>query len=240
MKNILKISIPFYIAFLVFLLIGRFKIFITLTLFTLFHELGHIIIGIIFKYKIEKIIILPLGCLTIFNKRINDSLIKELLLTIMGPLFQILIFIVLKDELYIKYNLILLVFNLLPIYPLDGYKILLNIIYLVFSFLNAKRISLLISILFLILLIILRPTSLIIYLIFIIYIIQIIKEYRILSFLFNKFLLERYLYNIKYKDRLFIKGDKKSKMKMYKNHDFLIGNKLVEEHEILNKMFDNT
>ena len=240
MKSILKISIPFYITFLIFMSIGKFKLFITLTLFTLFHEFGHIIMGLIFKYKIEKIIILPLGCLTIFNKRINDNIFKNLLLTIMGPIFQIILFLFIKDEVYIKYNLIILIFNLLPIYPLDGSKILLNIIYLIMPFINANKFSLLISIIFLVLLVLFRPTSLIIYFIFVVYIIQIIKEYKINSSLFNKFLLERYLYDIKYKNMKLIRGDKKLEMYMYKNHDFLINNKLVEEKEILAKMFDNT
>lgn len=240
MKNILKISIPFYITFLVFIIIGKFKLFITLTLFTIFHELGHIIVGLFFKYRIEKIIILPLGCLTIFNKKINDNIFKNLLLTLMGPIFQLILFLFIKDEIYIKYNLILLIFNLLPIYPLDGSKILLNIFYLILPFIKANKLNLLVSVLTLILLVIFRPTTFIIYLIFIVYLIQIIKEYKINSYLYYKFLLERYLYNIKYKKIRLIKGDKKSKMYMYKNHDFLIDNKLIEEREILAKMFDNT
>lgn len=240
MKNILKISIPFYITFLVFFLIGKFKLFITLTLFTIIHELGHIIIGLVFKYKIEKVIILPLGCLTIFNKRINDNICKELILTIMGPIFQLLLFLFLKDEMYIKYNLILLIFNLLPIYPLDGSKILLNLIYLIFPFIKTNKLYLIISMIILISLIVLRPYSFTIYLIFIVYTIQIVREYKLINYLFNKFLLERYLYNINYKSRRLIKNDKKSKMYMYKSHDFLIENKLVEEKEILSKMFDNT
>ena len=35
-------------------------------------------------------------------------------------------------------------------------------------------------------------------------------------------------------------GNKIRKMFMYKNHDFLIDNKLLEEKEMLAKMFDNT
>lgn len=238
MKNIFKISIPFYFVFLISILIGKFKMFIFLTSITLFHELGHIIVALLLKYRIERVIILPIGSYTIFNAKINNKPIIELLVTLAGPLFQMILFFFIRQDIYFKYNLYLLMFNLIPIYPLDGYKLLKLFLYDIIPFKYANELSLYISIFLLIVLIILRPTSIIIYTIFIVYIIKIIKEYKMNIFIFNKFLLERYLYHIKFKKRKYIKGDNKEKMYKNKSHTFLIDNKLIEEDILLGKMFD--
>ena len=239
MKNILKINIFFYFLLIISILIGKFKMFIFLTLITLFHEIGHIITGLLFNYKIEKIIILPIGSLTIFNKKINTNILEELLVTIMGPLFQVMLFFFIKQDIYLRYNMYLLIFNLLPIYPLDGHKILKLFLYKFFSFDKVNIYSLYFSILVLIILLIYRPTSIIMYFIFIIYFIQIVKEFYLNKFIFNKFLFERYLYGTRYKKKLLIKGDIKDKMHFNKSHLFIIENKLFNEQEILGKMFDN-
>ena len=236
MKHI-KISIPFYICFIVFFLIGKFKLFIVLTSITLFHELGHILMGILFKYKIEKVIVLPLGSLTIFNTKINNKLYKELLVTILGPLFQVILLFILTK--YNKYNIYLLIFNLLPIYPLDGYKILMILLYNIIPFKITNYLGLVISIILLVILFILRPNSIIIYLIFIVYLYQIYKEYKNTPYIFNKYLFERYLYKIKYPNNKDIKGIKLNKMYKYKTHTFYNKNKIFKEEEILSKMFDN-
>ena len=193
--------------------------------------------GILFKYKIEKVIILPLGSLTIFNTKINNKLYKELLVTIMGPIFQVILLFILTK--YNKYNIYLLLFNLLPIYPLDGYKILMILLYNIIPFKITNYLGLVISIILLVTLFILRPNSIIIYLIFIIYLYQIYKEYKNTPYIFNKYLFERYLYKIKYLNNKDIKGIKLNKMYKYKTHTFYNKNKIFKEEEILSKMFDN-
>ena len=193
--------------------------------------------GLIFKYKIDKIVILPIGCITIFNTKINNSLYKELLVTIMGPIFQvILIFILTK---YNRYNIYLLIFNLLPIYPLDGYKILCILFYKILPYKLTNYLGLLISFIILIVLVLLRPNSILIYLMFIVYLYHIYEEYFNIKYKFNKFLLERYLYKIKYKKIKDIEGINIDKMYKYKTHTFYNKNKIFEEEEILAKTFDN-
>lgn len=235
MKNI-KISIPFYICFIIFILIGKFKFFISLTLITFFHELGHILTGILLKYKLEKVIILPLGCYSIFNTKINNNIFKEIFVTIMGPIFQLVLLFLYKN--YQEYNLYLLIFNLLPIYPLDGYKIFCIFLYNIFPFKKTLYISYIVSILLILTLILIRPTSIIIYIVSIVFIYQLIKEYKNINFVFNKFLFERYLYKIKYKNNKYINSLNLNKMYKYKSHTFLSENKLIEEEKILKYMFD--
>ena len=116
MKNILKVNGFFYILFFISILTGQFKMYINITLITLFHELGHIFMGLIFHYKIERIVIVPFGALTVFNKRINEYFIKDLIITIAGPLNQILLIPFLDDN---KLNILLLFFFFFSIIPLD-------------------------------------------------------------------------------------------------------------------------
>ena len=56
------------------------------------HELGHFFTAKYFNWEIDKIYIYPLGGLTKFKTLINKPLKEELLVTIMGPIFQILFF----------------------------------------------------------------------------------------------------------------------------------------------------
>ena len=238
MMNIIKISTTFCLAFLISILIGKFKIFIFITFISLFHEIGHVLLGLIFRWPIEKILILPMGCLTVFNTKINNSYIKELLVTLAGPFFQAVLFFFIKGELYINCNFYLLLFNLLPIYPLDGYKIMNFFLYQLFPFKLANKIGVYISFIILLIIFLLRPTSIMIILILIVFSVQILKYKNDQNFIFNKFLFERYLYNINYRRNVFIKDGKKEKMFRNKKHTFLVENTLLEEKEILRKMFD--
>ena len=60
-KNIFKVHILFYIVALFCILIGFFKEFIIFSSIIIIHELGHIIGALIFKWKIEKVVLLPFG-----------------------------------------------------------------------------------------------------------------------------------------------------------------------------------
>ena len=193
--------------------------------------------GIIFKYKIERVVILPLGSITIFNTKINNSILKEFLVTILGPLFQIILFIFLDK--YNKYNMYLLIFNLIPIYPLDGYKLLCILFYKILPYKLTNYLGLLISFIILIFIVLLRPNSILIYIMLIVYLYHICEEYKSIPYTFNKYLFERYLYKIKYKKIKNIKDINLDKMYKYKTHTFYKKNKIFEEEEILFKMFDN-
>ena len=88
----------------------------------------------ILKIKVDKIYIYPLGGISKFDMKLNISSLKEFLVLIAGPITQNIAYILLINlfesdkELILIYHLSLLVFNLLPIYPLDGGK-LLNLLF---------------------------------------------------------------------------------------------------------------
>lgn len=221
MKNILKVNFFFYILFLVSIFTGQFKKFIIITLITIFHELGHIIMALILNLKIEKIIIVPFGLITIFNKKINMPIIYDFLLTIMGPFFQFLLFFVIKDEDILKINYSLLLFNLLPIIPLDGSKILHLFLENIFSIKMSYNLLIFISVITLICLFRFNLTILIVVLI---YLFNTFKFFKDKNIYFSKFLLERYLYNFNFK---IAKVNNINDFKKYKKH--IINNRFEKD-----------
>jgi len=190
--NIFKIHLFTYAFIIIIILNGYFNKFFDVMNIILIHELGHIISGLIFKWKIDKIVILPFGCLTIFNEKINRPLIEEFIVTISGPIFQIIHMFFLED---IYYSKLLLIFNLLPIYPLDGYKLLNIFLNKIFSF----KLSHLISIYISFIVIFLFKNNLVVIFVIFLLLLNIIKELLNHKYIFNKFILERKLYNFDFK-----------------------------------------
>ena len=94
MKSIFKIHPLLYLLMFICIVTGLFRELTYFMLIIIIHELGHIITGILLKQKIEKIILLPFGGITIFQMKLNISIYKELLIAIMGPIFQIIGYIV--------------------------------------------------------------------------------------------------------------------------------------------------
>lgn len=122
------------------LLTNSYKLFFIYFLITFIHELGHVLVAVVFKLRIGKIKLLAIG----FNAEIDDldytTSLKEFLITIAGPLTYFISNFVLNyfyEIDFISYNALIqaktinkfeLIFNLLPMIPLDGGRILKIII----------------------------------------------------------------------------------------------------------------
>ena len=157
MRNILnKIYIhPVFITtLLIFISIGEFRFITYFMLLILVHELGHIFVSLLFKWNIEKIIILPFGGLTKYNEMINRPLIEEFLVAISGIIFQLMFYNLTKGYIDYKYfgivNYFIILFNLIPIYPLDGSKILNVSFNIITSFKKSLNLTITISYIFII------------------------------------------------------------------------------------------
>ena len=232
-KNIFKIHVFFYIIAFICFITGNFQNFIIFSSIIIVHELGHIIGALIFKWKIEKIILLPFGGITIFNENIDKPLKEEFIIAILGPLFQLMFYLLYKDNLIFNYyNLAILLFNLLPIYPLDGSKIFNVLFNLFLPYKLSHILSIILSFIFITLII---SYKIDISLILIFIIIELFKEIFKHKYYFNKFLLERYLYDYNYKKHKVIK--KITNMKKQTKHIFKINNKFYTEKEIIQKNF---
>ena len=236
-KNIFKIHSLFYLTAFICVITANFKNFIIFSSIIIVHELGHIIGAIIFKWKIDKVILLPFGGITIFQENIDKSLKEEFIIAILGPLLQLVFYFLYSgNSIFNQYNLIILLFNLLPIYPLDGSKIV-NILFNEFiSFKRSHILTIITSFITLSVVILSIKYNLLLYLILLFIVLEIIKEINKHNYYFNRFLLERYLYNNEYSKNKII--DNIKKMKKQTKHIFKINNKYFTEREIIRNLFD--
>lgn len=196
------------------------------------------ILGINVKY----IYIYPLGGISKFNMLLNDYIWKELLILLAGPLTQNIAYIILINifyrdrEVILIYHLSILIFNLLPIYPLDGGRIV-NLLFNIFIPYK-KSLQLIVKISYITTLIIFIiqkniTINIIIMLLFLLIIIH--KEEGKINFIYNKFLLERVMNNYNFKRRKMINNI----TNFYRNRTHLIkeNGKVCEEKEYLIKKY---
>ncbi len=247
MKNILsKIYIhPFFYLFMfITVLTGHFKDFIFISIIILIHEIGHSIMGLYYKWRIDKIKLFPAGGITIFKVDINKPLIEEFLILIAGPIFQLVIIYILnlfiKDSSLLLYSNTLVLFNLLPVIPLDGSKLLNIILNYNTSFSYSYKLTSIISLISLIImfLIIAYINNLILLTLIIFLIIENIKFIKNKKLVFNKFILERLNNEYNFKKRKLIYSDNLNKMMRDKKHNFYLENSWKTEREIIRKKFD--
>lgn len=237
MKNIFKIHPLTYIFTLVFIVLGLFKFYLYFMIIIFIHELGHIIFSCIFKWRIKKIIILPMGALIKFDSTLNKPLKEEFLIAIMGVIFQTIFIYFFNNEYLVMCYKIILIFNLMPIYPLDGAKIMNLLLNVVTTFKASYFISLIISYITVLLGLIATITKQSLFGIFatIPLLINIISLLVNRKDVYMKFLLERYLYNFKFKRYKYIRGV--DKMKRDYKHYFIINECVIEEKTYLNNYF---
>lgn len=228
------------------ILTGLFKSFIVMYLIVFIHELGHIVMALIFKYKIVKINIYPFGGYTILDGDINTSFISELMVFFGGILFQLLFFIISKNivdnnsyiyELIKNYNTTILIFNMIPIIPLDGAKVLNIIFNKIMPFKKAHILTIYVSYILLVILIIKEYKNLNMILISMLLLYLLITEHKRHKYIYNKFLLERYIKDISYKKNNFINNLDLKYMKKYINNVFVTSNKYISEKELLGRKF---
>lgn len=152
----MKIDVNFGFVLVTILICFLYKIniYFIFLISILLHEIAHMIVGVCLGLKIKKIMFNPLGmCLEFIGYRENKKTIKKIIINLSGPLFN-LIFAIIISYLNIEYklkvdlfytNLLLGIFNLLPIIPLDGGKVLKEILSIKFGYKNANIYSMNIS-----------------------------------------------------------------------------------------------
>ena len=165
----IKIDLKIFIFLFIFVLTRQVKIYTFLMTFALIHELGHLFAGLILGFKPKTLKIMPYGFSISFNvpyKNYNQKVynanilaLKKMIIALAGPLTNLIIIIITflifkapndisfikNTELIIYSNILIFVFNLLPIYPLDGGRILKQTVHLAKGLKNSYTYTYLIS-----------------------------------------------------------------------------------------------
>ena len=141
-----------------FILTGYFSNLLIFTSIILIHELGHYLVAKKNNLNPEKIVIYPFGGITKLNIPINTKISKELLVAISGVIFQSIYYLIIlflyKNniirtyifDIFNNYHYSILFFNLLPIHPLDGSKLINLIISKFFPYKLTLKLTIIISI----------------------------------------------------------------------------------------------
>jgi len=134
----IKIDFSFYMALILALLFGQIDVYLTYLIALLIHECGHLIIATFFKWEIATLKISAIGGFLKFNDDLVKPPIQTLAVASMGIIFNLILGIILHltngpaSLTYAQFAIAL--FNMLPITPLDGSKILQAILRLFLPF----------------------------------------------------------------------------------------------------------
>lgn len=212
----------------------------------LVHEAGHFLTGKILGWKLDRIYLYPYGGCSQFEILENVPLWQEGLVLIMGPLTQIVFYILLSffisSSTYMQitfYHYAILFFNLLPIYPLDGGKLLSLVLQFFFSYRFSLQLAVWISYLLFFLLLAfalcVQPGTLF-FLVLLFLLVHLLREMFQVETRCHKFCLERYLYHFRFSRCKVISNVKR--MKKDTTHQILCSRGLLTEKEALEEVFN--
>lgn len=152
-----RIDLKIFILLVLFYFTKQIHIYASLMIFAMIHEMGHLLAGLLLGMKPEKIEVKPFGFSISFklttkdyNKKIKKANlleIKKIIVALAGPVTNLIIIIITlnipgnlwKALIVIYTNILLILFNILPIYPLDGGRILKGILHIFLGKRKAER-----------------------------------------------------------------------------------------------------
>lgn len=117
-------------------LTGSFAELIIILTIVLIHEFGHLTMAFFFRWRIKKVMLWPFGGVMETDEYYTRPSLEEYLVLLMGPVQHLWMYLAIHLlsiwnvlpghilEYAFMYNTYLLLFNLLPVWPLDGGKLL--------------------------------------------------------------------------------------------------------------------
>lgn len=146
----ITINLKIFLFAIIFYFTKQIEIYALLMVFAFIHEMGHLICGLALGLMPKSLKIMPLGISIEFSviyndynkkiKKANLLIIKKMIIAIAGPITNILIAIVcifLKKYIdpfictkIIYSNILIAIFNFIPIYPLDGGRFIQSLIHI--------------------------------------------------------------------------------------------------------------
>lgn len=161
----IRLHLNIFIFILIFILTRQIEIYGILMLFAILHELGHMIAGILLGFKPRSLEIMPFGLAVSFESKIEDcnkkiikanmqtvkkiavaasGVITNLIFILVFSVFDISVFGI-ERQLILYANILIAIFNLIPIYPLDGGRIIDSLLHIMYGKKEASRYTNMIS-----------------------------------------------------------------------------------------------
>ena len=161
----IKISLKIFLFIIIFCITRQIEIYGLLMLFAFLHEMGHLIMGMILKFTPSKLEINPCGLAISFNihiedfnqkiKKSNILSLKKLIVALAGPTVNFTLALIymlfnikfcgIEREHVVYSNILIGIFNLMPIYPLDGGRALKNFLKIMCGIKKSYRLTFLVS-----------------------------------------------------------------------------------------------
>ncbi|MBP3399511.1 MAG: hypothetical protein J6K75_07125 [Erysipelotrichaceae bacterium] len=208
------------------------------------HELAHICAALFFGHKIEKVTVYPFGLCAQIQQTHSLHLFQRILLYGAGPFVHICMFIILEVLLKMHFisvvmsdylcqiNLNYLLFNCLPVFPLDGYHLFHALFLVVLPYRKALYMSCILSFAGIGFLWLMNPNSLI-YLICTVILLMInIMNCASMQRQIRMFYLSRYLHPETYKDKYHFCDD----LFVYCTNWMNVNGKIISEKQMLKKI----
>ncbi|QKY69576.1 site-2 protease family protein [Lentibacillus sp. CBA3610] len=200
---------PILLIFIIIsFLTGTFIELMTILVIVLIHELGHFTAAKWFGWRIRGIMLWVFGGVMQTDENGTRPFHEEVVVTIAGPIQHLFIYLVLFFlsgshavlpsivEMGFFYNTVILLFNLLPIWPLDGGKLVLLLFSELFPYRKAYDCAIILSIcinmIVIVALLLLVPFTLSAFLLFTFLLMENGKDWKHRYYVFMRFLLQRY------------------------------------------------
>ena len=149
----MKIDFSFYIAILLALFARQIDVYLTYLIAIVIHECGHLIVASFLKWEVEELKISAIGGFLTFKNDLSKPALQSFVVAISGIVFNLIFGIILfafngpTSLIYTQFAIA--IFNLLPIAPLDGSKLMQSLLRGVFNYKTVLNIMKVANIIFL-------------------------------------------------------------------------------------------
>ena len=134
---VIKLHIYLLLVMAYMFAIQKLKYFWYAYFFVMLHETAHILIARLLKVKVYEIELLPIGVNAKYSGKI--STLKELIISLAGPVTSLLLYEILEIDYLKKINLLIAITNLIPLKPYDGGRIVNSLLCLIIGRKNSYK-----------------------------------------------------------------------------------------------------